>query len=95
MSIDESLYEEVKELPKENFEDWVCEHLKEMGIRCELLTKELIPLTQYNQKDIPDTKVCQFQITPKLILGHFVLSNSAITKDYDELIEMSGRSRTH
>lgn len=88
ITVDEQIYEDAKQIPQTGFATWTCELLNQYGVICSLRTGELAPLPQYTQKEIPECPKGELEIQPNLVLGHFPQGNSALLKDYEELVEI-------
>lgn len=86
ITANEQIIEDAKQIPQTGFAAWTCELLNKFGIICSLSTDELAPLPQYTQKEIPECPKGELEIKPYLVLGHFPQGNSALLKDYEELM---------
>ncbi len=88
LSVDEAIFDEAKQVPETGFEAWACDLLNEYGVKCKLVSGAPSPLPQYTQKEIPATPKGKLEIRSHLVLGHFPQGNTALIKDYEDLLSV-------
>ncbi|MEJ8554246.1 AAA domain-containing protein [Tepidibacter sp. Z1-5] len=93
--IDNQIYEEVIEFPKENLETWICEVLNKYGIECVYEDEDISCIPEYCAKNIPNINIGTLKIKRNLILGHFPQGSTSIYKDYDEIIDKISKNNEH
>lgn len=91
LTVPETIYEEAEEQAKEIHYFSLVSWLKKYSINV-LWNNELEvkPFIDYKQDDIPEFKKGHFQLENMAILGCFPQGNSALLKDYEDLISIAG-----
>ncbi|AFQ42439.1 AAA domain-containing protein [Desulfosporosinus meridiei] len=86
ISVDEQINDDAKQIPQSGFADWTCRLFNKYGVKCSMNSDKLAPLPQFTQKEIPNCPKGNLEIKEHLVLGHFPQSNSALLKDYEDLV---------
>lgn len=96
ISVPEQIFEEAEEQASSgNFLKWLS-WLKKYSLNILWSNNhELQALKNYRQDEVPDFKLGQFELENLAILGNFPQGNSALLKDYDDLIEIVEDDNAH
>ncbi|MBP2656529.1 MAG: hypothetical protein H6Q73_4098, partial [Firmicutes bacterium] len=87
LKIDDQIYDNAKELAKENLATELCRLLTASGVTTVVDDGAMAKLPEFTQKTIPGVPEGHFTIKTHAVLGHFPQGNSTLLKDYDELIK--------
>lgn len=92
IDVPESLFDEAIEKAKDiNFLSWTA-WLKDLSLKVEWINHELKSFVNYRLDTLPEYKPGEFELENMAILANFPQGNSALLKDYEDLMELDAKN---